>query len=275
MRRHRPVGVIDEAVRFLRIEPAMLLGVTAAILLPLRLLTAILPGSPLRDARPDRLADLVLANITTPESVLATIGVVTFDSITLFVIATAYAKVMAHWYSQEGVGAGQLASIVVALLPKALAGWLIVHVVHVVAAVSSFGAMLLPMIVFSAVTAIAIGAEGSGPLVAWRRSMSLAGSSFLHTAFTVAFVGLASFVIRAMIEFAPSAIGFQLFNAPVWLVSGVADFVGSVVTISFVAASSCVLYVDLRARREGLDLQMAIPREFTEPPMSSRGALAP
>ena len=53
-----------------------------------------------------------------------------------------------------------------------------------------------------------------------------------------------------------------LLDVPVWITGGVFDVIASVVVVSFTAATSVVLYLDLRVRREGVDLYMAIGKSF-------------
>jgi len=65
------LAVIDEAVNFLRISPALLFGVALIVLLPLRVMALAFPGSPLRDARPDQLLDVFIGNVSEPGAVVA------------------------------------------------------------------------------------------------------------------------------------------------------------------------------------------------------------
>ena len=75
--------------------------------------------------------------------------------------------------------------------------------------------------------------------------------------------GIGGLVMRLVIEFTPSIIGLELLQLPLWLISGVFDLLAAVISTAFVAAASTVLYLDLRVRREGIDLDMAMSRAFT------------
>ena len=79
-------------------------------------------------------------------------------------------------------------------------------------------------------------------------------------------------IMRLVIEFAPSFLGLELLQLPLWLTAGVVDLIGAVVATSFVAASSTVLYLDLRVRREGIDLEMAMSHAFSTSAPAQRGS---
>ena len=81
---------------------------------------------------------------------------------------------------------------------------------------------------------------------AMRRSWELVGGHWWHAAFTLLVAGLITAVVNAVIT-AP-------FSAGAWLVQGVAAAVATIVTLPFGALVGVLLYLDLRARKEPLDL---------------------
>ncbi len=268
---YRALGVFDEAIRFLRAAPSTLLGVTVAVLLPLRLLATALPGSPLRDARPDQLLDIFVGNLSSPGAVTAAFAVVAADSLALFTVATVYGEAIASWYSRQPVTTADLLLGSIKRSPSILLAWVLVHVIEILGALASFGFLAVLAAVFLVATAPVMGAEAAGPIASMRRSSFLAQSALGHTFFVVVTVGLGSLLMRVMIEGAPSLLGFEVFQVPLWLLAGVMDFVASVVVISFVAASSCVAYIGLRVRREGIDLEMQAARAFAPRARRQRG----
>ena len=68
-------------------------------------------------------------------------------------------------------------------------------------------------------------------------------------------------IIGASIRFAPVLILNQL-NVPLFITGEVFEVIATVVVVSFTAATSVVLYLDLRVRREGIDLYLAIDKAF-------------
>lgn len=256
------LSIFDEAITFLRIEPGLLLGVAVTVLLPLRLIAVAVPGSPLRDARPDELLDIFVGNLEAPGAVLAAIITVVLESIALFTVASIYGHVSSVWYSGQAVTAADLLVTSIRRSPLLLLAWGLIHVAEVVAALFSVGLGAIFVGILFIVAAPVMGAEGAGPIAALRRSASIAAPRFVHVFFVFALTGLGAITMRLMLEAAPSLFGLEVLGLPLWLIAGVADVVATVITTAFVAAAATVLYLDLRVRREGIDLSLAMSRAF-------------
>jgi intracellular septation protein A len=97
-----------------------------------------------------------------------------------------------------------------------------------------------------AVSTQALVVEGKQGTEAMRRSWDLVGGHWWHAAFTVLLAGLLTEVVNAVIT-AP-------FSADAWLAQAVAAAVATTVTLPFGALVGVLLYLDLRARKERLDL---------------------
>jgi hypothetical protein len=97
-----------------------------------------------------------------------------------------------------------------------------------------------------AVSTQALVVEDKRGTEAMRRSWELVGGHWWHAAFTLLVAGLITAVVNAVIT-AP-------FSAGAWLVQGVAAAVATIVTLPFGALVGVLLYLDLRARKEPLDL---------------------
>jgi hypothetical protein len=97
-----------------------------------------------------------------------------------------------------------------------------------------------------AVSIQALVVEGRQGTEAMRRSWDLVGGHWWHAAFTVLLAGLLTAVVSAVIT-AP-------FSAGAWFAQAVAAAVATTVTLPFGALVGVLLYLDLRARRERLDL---------------------
>jgi len=97
-----------------------------------------------------------------------------------------------------------------------------------------------------AVSIQALVVEGKRGTEAMRRSWDLVGGHWWHAAFTLLVAALITGVVNAVIT-AP-------FSAGAWFIQGVAAAVATIVTLPFGALVGVLLYVDLRARKERLDL---------------------
>ena len=81
---------------------------------------------------------------------------------------------------------------------------------------------------------------------AMRRSWDLVGGHWWHAAFTLLVAGLITGLVNAVIT-AP-------FSAGAWLLQGIAAAVATTVTLPYGALVGVLLYLDLRVRKEPLDL---------------------
>lgn len=259
-----PLAIVDESVTFLRLAPGLFLSVALVIMLPMRLIAAAAPGSSLRDARPDEIVDIFVANSDHPGAVTAAFGALFLESIALFTIATTYGQIAAAWFAGSSITATDVLLTSIKRSPLILAAWFLVHVAEAIGSIG-FGIGLLLPATFLALAAPIMGAESLGPLDSMRRSTRLTRPAFGHVLAVWIVTGVFALVVRAAIEIVPSVIGLEGLNIPLWLVSGVADFVGSVVAAALIAAASVVLYIDQRVRVEGIDLEMAFSTAFPEP----------
>jgi hypothetical protein len=97
-----------------------------------------------------------------------------------------------------------------------------------------------------AVSTQALVVEDKRGTEAMRRSWDLVGGHWWHAALTLLVAGLITGVVNAVIT-AP-------FSAGAWLLQGIAAAVATTVTLPYGALVGVLLYLDLRARKERLDL---------------------
>ena len=97
-----------------------------------------------------------------------------------------------------------------------------------------------------AVSTQALVVEDKRGTQAMRRSWDLVGGHWWHAAFTLLVAGFITGVANAVIT-AP-------FGAGAWLVQGIAAAVATTVTLPYGALVGVLLYLDLRSRKERLDL---------------------
>ena len=261
-----PLAIVDEALTLLRINPGLFFGLAAIVVLPLQLIVLLLPGSSLRGNRPDRTVDILISSIDQPSAVANGFATLVFESLALFAVAAMYGQITAAWYSRSSVTTVDLLKAALRRTPVVVVTWVITHLVIVVGGLFSLGLLAVVFGTFFIVAAPAMGAEGLGIKETLQRSRQLANAKFVHCVIVYVGVALGGQVMDLSLRFAPTFLLGQL-NVPVWVTGGVFDVIASVVVVAFTAATSVVLYLDLRVRREGIDLYMAIDKSFN----SSRG----
>ena len=261
-----PLAVFDEAIVFLRTRPALFLTIAAVGLLPARAISALLPGTELRELNTDQLFDLFIANFARPGSFITTAISFALDSFVLFVVAAVYGQIAAAWFVGTSPPPKALALNTLKRLPALFAAWLIAKLLMVALGVVSVGVGALAFGVVLAIVAPIMGAEGVGPIVAIRRSMSLITSKLGQGFLVFVTTGLGAVLIRLAIKQGPGLVLSNFFAGQIPLpeeaIVAIFDVVGSIIALAFIASASVVLYLDLRVRREGLDLGFAISQAF-------------
>jgi hypothetical protein len=147
-----------------------------------------------------------------------------------------------------------------------LASFALVHVLELFALLG-FLVLSLAVMTWFLVTAPVIGAEGVGPIVAMRRSARLVSRRF----WVVLGVALLSLVVELLFEMAiglvPSMFALLLGTDGVgWVLAAAASILTQLITVPVVAGITVSLYLDLRVRTEGLDLELDALEAF--PPAS-------
>ena len=261
-----PLAIFDEAIVFLRTRPAIFLAIASIGLLPARGISALLPGAELRELDTNELADLVIANFARPGSFVTTGVSFALDSFVLFVVAAAYGEIAAAWFVGSSPSFKQLGLNTLKRLPALFVAWVIAKFAMILLGVVSLGIGALAFGTFFAIVAPIMGAENVGPIVALRRSMSLISSKLGQGLLVFITTGLGAVLIRLAIKQGPGLVLSSFFAGqiplPEEVILGIFDVIGSIVALAFVASASVVLYLDLRVRREGLDLSFALAKAF-------------
>jgi len=111
--------------------------------------------------------------------------------------------------------------------------------------------------------------EGAGPIESFRRSWNLTRGSWWHTLGVIivaaVLVGLVNIVVGAIFGVIGAVLvasGSDVLGA---VVANLGNAIGTIFVVPFATAISVVLYYELRARSEGLDL---VTRVDTTPPAS-------
>ena len=257
-----PLAIIDEAFTFLRTQPATLLGVAFVVLLPLRLIAVLLPGSGLRDARPDQLIDILITSFDSTAGVISAVGTLLADSLAVFVVGAIYGKLLASWFEQSAPLTSDLLVWSVKRSPILAVLWLLIHLVELIAGAFSVGVGGIVAGVFLMVTAPILGAEGGGVRQSMSRSLALTAPRFFACLIVFVLVGVGGQIIRFVLRSLPTLLGVTVVPIPAWIISGVFDLLATTLVVAFTASSALVLYLDLRVRKEGIDLEVAMGRVF-------------
>ena len=250
--------LLDGGFAIIKQAPATIIGLTAVFSIPIQVLGAFLArnteGFDLEAAVEDTSGRFEVG----PSFAAGASGIVVQigSALALVFVAAAIGRLVSAWYVGHDLTTGEL---VRATLP--LSGALVVSCffVHVLEGVAVLGLGVLPLAVMTwfLVTAPVIGVERIGPIAAMRRSARLVQRRF----WPVLGAALLGFLVETLFFYAigliPLLVSLLIGTEGVlWVVPAVVSIATQLVTMPFVASVTVLIYLDLRVRTEGLDLEL-------------------
>jgi hypothetical protein len=108
-----------------------------------------------------------------------------------------------------------------------------------------------------------IGAERVGPIAGMRRSARLVTRRFWNVLGAALLGYLVELLFGFAIEALPTFVSFFIGTEGVaWVFPAVVGIVSQLITLPVVAAITVLIYLDLRVRTEGLDLELRATEAF-------------
>ena len=172
-----------------------------------------------------------------------------------FFLGGALARLVSAWYAGSDLTAGDalraawhrapaLAAAYLVLLPLKLLGLMVCTV------------GIIPVMTLFALTAPAITIEGLGPIAGARRSWRLVSRRFWPCVGVIVVATIGAYVLNSIFSSVPQLLT-SLLPAPFdWLGRGLVEAAVSLVVTTALVSVSVLLYLDLRIRTEGLDLEL-------------------
>ena len=262
MRPQSTLEVLDSGFAIIRARPGLVLGLAAVFMVPLSLVSAWVRRDETGRDGSELFDDPQLFAIVSPgDGPAAFLVSVLGRSLAQTVVAFAIGRLVAAWYADREADLTEILGWVLRRLPVIATAWLLAHLLQAAGlVVFVVGALIVAM--FTVVVAPVLAVEQVGPIAALRRSFRLVSGRFVPVA--VFFVGsgvLAEF-LGVILGLLPTLLGYLLTIGGGWLLVAVGNVIAGIVSTSFLAAATVALYLDLRVRREGIDLQLLIPDLF-------------
>ena len=255
--------IIDGAWGVIKARPKTVFAITAMIILPVEIVAALLAQGSV--ALLDVLAFSFDNGPSTRGAALGSAGLVLaqlVQNLGPFLLGAAIARLVSSWYAGGDMTARQAVAAAFRKGPALLGAFAVLVPVKVLGW-ATCGLALPFLIPLMMVTAPAIVIEDLGPLAGPKRAFDLARRRYWAC---VGVWGLA-FVVELLVNFALSVLPSLLSG---FVPSGLAPVVASAgsvfaafVTKPFVVAVAVLLYLDLRVRTEGLDLELEANAAFT------------
>lgn len=253
--------ILDGAFKLFRANFAALIGVTAALVVPFQLLSALA----LRDFyRGPSVFDIfrnpavAASTSATPDfgRVLAAAGLVGATALIVTpLVAGGASRVVARSYLGEEAAVGDALRVIRSRWWSLVIASLVIHLAEVIGFVLCILPGLLVMALFVAV-APAIVTEDLGPFKAMRRSWRLLSPRVFRVLGIVLVAGLLASIMGGVLSFVPQLLSFTVPASWRWIPQAIGGIVTGLITQPFVAIVATLVYFDGRIRREGLDLQV-------------------
>ena len=259
--------LLDGGFTIIKRAPATIVGLTALLVIPIQVLAAFLnrgiEGFDFDEAVADTGATFDVGGTAgTAGSGWSGVVLQIGSMLALVVVAAAIARLVSAWYVGHDLSTGELLRGTLPIAWALFASWVLVHLLE---GVSVLGLGILPLAVMTwfLVTAPVIGVERVGPIKAMKRSARLVNRRFWN----VLGAALLGFLVETLFVFAisllPTFVSFLIGTEGVaWVVPAVFGVLTQLVTVPFVAAVTVLIYLDLRVRTEGLDLELRASEVF-------------
>jgi len=261
-----PVGpmtlsdILDGSFTIIKRRPRSLIGAVAVIIVPTQIV-AVWLQSTTTDAV-DRSPYDTLLDLTSGASIPITLLVASLASLSLFYVGGIVATFATAWYSGRDITGGDaLRSTFRRTLPF-VAAWALLLPVKAL----SYAFCVFPLAVtvtLFALTAPAIAVEGLGPWAGIKRSAQLVTRRFWPALGVIVLSALIETVLQFALSAIPMIIAIFLPPPADWIVLAAGNAGAALIATTALVGVSVLLYIDLRVRTEGLDLDLRAADAFS------------
>jgi hypothetical protein len=258
----RPLQMIDGGFALLRARPAQVMTIAAVFVIPTELLAAFIQRNAVSSVK---LSDVFNQSEAAQNQSSANLGLVManwmLSSVALTFVAAAVGRLVVADRLGIVVSTRQALGLALSRWWALLTSWLLIHVVYA-AGVFCFALPGLFLMGLYIAVAPVVALEGLGPLKAIRRSQSLCRRRY----WTCVGVGVASALVSIALAWTlralPQLLGVFTLGHWGWLLAGLVSVVTTLITAPVVAATTVLLYLDLRVRTEGVDIELDMTGAF-------------
>jgi hypothetical protein len=255
------IDILDGAVGTIKSSPRTVLGITALFVVPVELVIAWVNRSTYgRVSFGDTLEEgfIVGSQASLGEASNVVWALALLQLFILPFVGGALGPVIASWYTGRVVTAGGALRAVLRRTPALVVAFVVIHLAEFGAALTLIfpGIMLMTLWV---VTAPAIVIEGLGPFAGMARSSRLTRRRY----WPCMGVALSIFVVNLVLSAGLGALSLLLLEFKWgWIADVMVGSGAALVTTVLATAGAVLLYLDLRIRTEGLDIELEADSSF-------------
>jgi hypothetical protein len=258
-----PVGpmtlsdILDGSFTILKRRPRAVIGAVAVVIVPVQVLSAWLRSTSAVDVEGGSSPYQVVLDLGSSTSFGTTLAIAALASLSLFFVGGIVSSFVGAWYGGVDISGREALRRTFRRTGPFLVAWIVLLPLKAV----SYALCILPLAVtvtFFALTAPAIMLERIGPFAGIKRSAQLIARRFWPSLGIVLLASLVENVLQFSLSAIPMIIA-SLLPAPAdWMVLAVGEAAAALIATTALVAASVLLYIDLRARTEGLDLELRV-----------------
>ncbi|MFN8041327.1 MAG: hypothetical protein U0Q07_19075 [Acidimicrobiales bacterium] len=257
--------ILDGAFAIIKARPRTVVLIAACIVVPAHMLSAYLArGS---TSVSDILSAVVEPGAVSARSQAGLLGVylgAAVQALSYFFLGGALGRLVSAWYAGGDLTAGAALKASLRRTPAFLAAFAMLLPLKVAA----YAACILPVLAVIALfslTAPVIVIEGLGPFAAAKRSATLVGRRFFPSVWVITLATLVAQIITPMLAIIPEVFAALAPEGVRWVILGAGQAAVSLLMAPFAVGVCILLYLDLRVRTEGLDIELDAAAAFVEP----------
>ena len=262
----RPMTIgdlLDGGFNTLRTRPRMVLGLAAVFVIPTQLVVAFINRNAIEDLQ--NALDALAAGVTSdsgPDPFWLPYVGMALQSLAQALVAGALALLVIAWYSDEQPDGREVLRRLGPRLPVLTLAWLVALACKASAAIAGFGVGGLALMALFIVVVPIVVIERTGPFAALSRSTSLTGRRFWPVLGFGLLSALVTGLLGLVLSSIPQLLGYLIGDDFGWIVLGVGGIINQMIGTTIVGAATALLYLDLRIRREGMDVAWGTARLF-------------
>ncbi|MEO7428046.1 MAG: hypothetical protein ABIY48_01565 [Acidimicrobiales bacterium] len=253
--------VLDGAFAILKASPGTILAFTAVFAIPVQVLGAwlqrdLLGGASLLDMMQQSDSSLTGVDSGGMSTTWAQLVLLFGPALALVFVASGIVRLVGAWHVGRDLTLGELLRGSLPMAWPLLGSWLLVHLAEGVGMLLC-GFPGLAVMTWFLVTAPVIGAERLGPIQAMRRSARLVGRRFWPVMGLTLLSSIVAMLFGYALGLVPTTLSLLLgTDGYGWLLTAASGILTSLITMPIVGAITVLIYLDLRVRTEGLDLEL-------------------
>lgn len=253
--------VLDGSFSILKAAPATIIAFTAIFAVPVQILGAwlqrdLLGGASLLDTFNRGDASLTSVDQGGGGSAWAQLVLLFGPALVLVFVASGLVRLVAAWHVGRDLTLRELLRGTAPMAAPLLGSWLLVHVAEGLGLLLC-GLPALAVMTLFLVTAPVIGAEGLGSVAAMRRSSRLVRRRFWPVMGLTILSSIVAMLFGYALGLVPTTLSLLIGTGGYgWLLTAASGILTSLITTPIVAGITVLIYLDLRVRTEGLDLEL-------------------